>query len=110
MSSLLDGLPKIIRVGPFDIPVIIKDKINDDDDSGLYTHGISIELRSDQHNAAFALDTVLHEINHAIYRTFGLNKNSNEEAAVTALATGYAMVMRDNPELTAWLYRMAQPK
>ncbi len=110
MTNIFDGLPSSIRVGPFDIPVTIKDKINENNVSGLYTHGVSIELRLDQHNAAFALDTVLHEIGHGIYNTFGLGKKSTEESVVVALAAGWAMVYRDNPMLLAWIYRMLPPK
>lgn len=109
--SAFDGFPPSLRIGPFDMAVEVKDKINDDEDAGVYNHGLSIELRSDQHNSAvFALDTVLHEIGHGIYRTFGLNEASNEEAVVTAMATGWAMVLRDNPAFVNWLYRMIQPK
>ncbi len=109
LNGLLDGLPSSIRIGPFEIAVLIKDKINDEDNSGLYTHGLSIELRAEQHTAAFALDTVLHEVSHGIYYTFGLCKKSNKETVATAFAAGLAMVMRDNPELMAWIYRMIQP-
>jgi len=110
MSNLLDGLPKTIRIGPFDIPLIVKDKINDEDNTGLYTHGVSLELRANQNNAAYALDTLLHELAHGIYNTFGLCKKSSEESVVTAFAAGFAMVLRDNPELAAWIIRMVASK
>jgi hypothetical protein len=106
MTDYFANFPPSLRIGPFDIAVLIRDKIGEEDHSGLYTHGITIELRADQHNAAFALDTVLHEIGHGIYRTFGLERKSSEEAVVSAMATGWVMVFRDNPELLSWLYRM----
>ncbi len=109
MNGLLDGLPKSIRLGPFDIALIVKDKISDDDDAGIYHNGISIELRGDQFNAMFAVDTVLHEISHGLYRAAGLDKKSSEENIVTAMATGWTQVFRDNPALLTWLYQMIPP-
>ena len=108
MSNIFDGFPTSLRIGPFDIAVEIKEDIGDD--WGNYKHGIGIELARAQPSAIFALDTAMHEINHGIYHTFGLNEDSNEEAIVTAMATGWAMVLRDNPQFANWLYRMIQPK
>lgn len=111
MSNLFDGFPSVLRIGPFDVAVEVKDKIDDrDDDWGSYNHGIGIEFVRSQPSATFALDTAMHEINHGIYRTFGLNQESNEEAVVTAMATGWAMVLRDNPQFVNWLYRMIGAK
>jgi len=108
-ADFFDGLPEVIRIGPFDIAILVKGKINDDDDEGTYSHGVAIELRSNQPNATFALDTLLHEINHGIYRTFGLDDKSSEESIVATMATGWTMIYRDNPTLIAWMCRMALP-
>ena len=110
MSNFFDGFPSVLRVGPFDLAIKLVDKIDDGNDWGAYTHGIEIELVKDQPNAAFALDTVWHEIEHAIYRTYGLDKKSSEEAHAVARATAWPMVFRDNPEYANWFYRMIQPK
>ncbi len=111
MSNLLEGLPSSIRVGPYDLAVIITDKIDDDEGKwGQHHPGVSIELRRDQKNAQSALDTLFHEINHAIYGIFGLSKKSREEHIVSAMAAGWAMVYRDNPDLLAWVYRMMRPR
>ena len=104
-ADFFDGLPSVVRIGPFDISVVVKDKINEDYDEGTYTHGVAIELRAHQPNATFALDTLLHEINHGIYRTFGLDDRSSEETIVATMATGWTMIYRDNPTLIAWISR-----
>ncbi len=106
MSNFLDGLPPSLRIGPYDIAIIIKDKVSEADDAGLYHNGISINLKKDQYNPIFAVDTVLHEINHCIYRCAGLGKAAPEETAVTAMATGLTQVFRDNPKLLKWLQKV----
>jgi hypothetical protein len=45
------------------------------------------------------LDTLLHEILHAIWAEYGLGENEPEERAVSVLATGFTQVMHDNPQL-----------
>ena len=44
-------------------------------------------------------DTLIHEIFHAIWATRGLPDQITEEECVTRLASGWATVMRDNPDL-----------
>ena len=110
MSNHLDGLPSSIRIGPYDIAIAVKDRINDDDDVGEYNHGQSICLRTNQYNPMFAVDTVLHEVGHALYKCSGLDDGSSEESVITALASGWTQVFRDNPELLSWLYRMMPPR
>lgn len=99
-----DALPKQIRVGPFDIRVEVKDKVTDEDDLGLCVYSeLLMQLRAEQASAPFALDTLLHEVSHMIYRTFALAKGNDEEQIVSALATGWTQVLRDNPELAKWI-------
>jgi len=46
-----------------------------------------------------AVDTLIHEILHACWSFFNLPKKLKEERAVTVMASGLAMVLRDNPEI-----------
>lgn len=50
------------------------------------------------------VDTVLHEVLHAIFYTMkiGLDMDT-EEKVVSALATGLVGVLQDNPEFSKWL-------
>lgn len=107
--SYFEGLPEFLKVGPFKVRLEIKAKLEDEDIwGGFYNSDDNraeyvIELRMAQPTPAFALDTVLHEVMHAIYKTFGLTDGETEEKVASALATGWVMVLRDNPELTKWI-------
>ncbi len=101
-------LPASIKIGPFDTTFVFKDKIDDDNGNkdsswGAYTHGVMIELVINQHNLTFALDTVMHEVSHGVYRCAGLDSTSSEESVVTAMSTGWLAVLKDNPELLQWI-------
>ncbi len=50
-----------------------------------------------------AVDTVLHEIFHAIYWTFGIEDEDKEERIVSALGSAMMQVHRDNPWLAVWI-------
>lgn len=45
------------------------------------------------------LDTLIHEINHAIYWIYSLEDEDEEERTVSVLSTAWVQVYRDNPEL-----------
>ena len=45
------------------------------------------------------LDSLIHEIYHAIYHTFDIEDADNEEKTVTLLSTGFTGVLMDNPKL-----------
>lgn len=110
--GIYDGFPKTLRVGQYDYSIEIKDKINDEDDCGTHERGNRINLRHNQENAICALDTALHEINHAICDVFGLEDGGtiDVERLVVALTSAWIMVYRDNPDFVAWLYRMIPPR
>ncbi|HEY1772410.1 MAG TPA: hypothetical protein VGH91_04380 [Gammaproteobacteria bacterium] len=52
------------------------------------------------------VDTVLHELLHAIWADFKLPDRPTEERAVTALAQGLMAVFRDNPGLATYIERL----
>jgi hypothetical protein len=49
------------------------------------------------------LDTLTHEILHAIWWSVGLHDSDPEERVVTALATGYTGVLADNPDYVDYI-------
>ena len=52
------------------------------------------------------VDTVLHEILHAIWRLGQLKDvKETEERTVSVTASYFAQIIRDNPELIAWLQK-----
>jgi hypothetical protein len=113
MPDVFVGLPKSVRIGPYDIAVTVKEIPKDDDGNspfGLYTPASSIELNTTAPNAIHAADTMLHEVLHGVYGNAGLGPMSQEEQVVSAIATGLTQVLRDNPKLVAWLTKALRAK
>lgn len=52
---------------------------------------------------ALLIDTLIHEINHAIYWAYNIEDEDKEERIVTKMSTGLTQVLRDNPELLAFI-------
>ncbi len=101
------GLPKSVRVGPYEIPVIIMEL--DDDVQGEFSFGkLAIRLSPKQPSAVFAADTVLHELLHAIWRVYNLKVGDDEERTVTTLAMAMIQLFHDNIVLVAWLAKNAK--
>lgn len=102
MSDPTDLLPKSIRVGPYDIRIEPVDDL--DGDWGIYDPSkLLIQLERGCPDRFRLVDTVIHEINHAIWTTYGLQDSNCEEQVTTALATGWTQVYRDNPALLDWI-------
>jgi hypothetical protein len=105
-----EDCPKQVRVGPFEIKLTVLDivKVDDGDDDVLGTFSYAsceIELRRHQPSAAFAVDTLLHEIFHAICRLYAFHEGNNEERVCSIMATALTDVMRVNPDLLRWIQR-----
>jgi len=60
----------------------------------------------DPQSPGIVVDTVLHELFHAIWADFRLPDRTTEERAVTALAQGLTAVFRDNPGLATYIERL----
>jgi hypothetical protein len=50
------------------------------------------------------LDTVMHEVFHAVFDVMQLTDDDKEEAYVSRMATGFTAVLRDNPKFRNWLF------
>lgn len=95
-----------LRIGPYDIAVLSWEprSAQANNSSGEFSSTemcIRINCRTDR---LFAVDTVLHEILHAIYWAYQIKPEDGEERTVTVLATAWLQVYRDNPGLLLWLY------
>ena len=66
---------------------------------------INSRIRIEENLKGTALvDTVLHEILHAIWKLGQLkDKREDEERAVAIMATYLTQVLRDNPKMLTWL-------
>lgn len=49
------------------------------------------------------LDTLLHELNHAIWWAYGIKDEDKEERTVSVMATGMVQILRDNPKLLKYI-------
>lgn len=54
-------------------------------------------------NGIKVVDTLIHEINHAIYWAYGLERGDEEERVVATLATAWTQVYRDSPDLLEFI-------
>ena len=105
MKASKPPLPKILRIGPYDIRVsVLTAEVADVEEIfGAYRHAAR-EIRLDvRRGSVDVAETLLHEINHAIWQTYALQERDSEERIVQALSTGQTQLLRDNPELVKWL-------
>ena len=94
----------VVKGGGMDIN-IIRVPLNDEifGDFSYINSRIRIEEKL---VGAVLVDTVLHEINHAIWAVGQLkSKAQKEERAVSVMASYWTQIFRDNPELIRWINR-----
>lgn len=98
------GLPKSLRIGPNDVDVILNQKINSDRWAEWNSHTLTINVYCGTDKGPHAVYVMLHEIEHAIHDTFGVDYKSHDEESITiAMSTGWTQVWRDNPMLLKWM-------
>jgi|TARA_R110000850_G_scaffold14139_3_gene45327 predicted nucleic acid-binding protein len=93
---------KSVKVGPTDFSIEYV-PLNDEL-FGDFSY-INSRIRIEENLKGSALvDTVLHEILHAIWKLGQLkDKREDEERAVAIMATYLTQVLRDNPKMLTWL-------
>tara|TARA_R100000951_G_C2623429_1_gene175272 strand:- start:584 stop:883 length:300 start_codon:yes stop_codon:yes gene_type:complete len=93
---------KSVKVGPTDFSIEYV-PLNDEL-FGDFSY-INSRIRIEENLKGTALvDTVLHEILHAIWKLGQLkDKREDEERAVAIMATYLTQVLRDNPNMLTWL-------
>ena len=93
---------KSVKVGPTDFSIEYV-PLNDEL-FGDFSY-INSRIRIEENLKGSALvDTVLHEILHAIWKLGQLkDKREDEERAVAIMATYLTQVLRDNPTMLNWL-------
>jgi hypothetical protein len=105
MSDPLDGFPEGLRIGPYDIEVKFPEQntlvVDGKPAWGSYAHGALIELELGIPNRYMAVETAIHEISHAMFRTYGMV--GDEEHNVSAMGMALTQVFRDNPALLKWI-------
>ena len=107
------GLPTKILIGPFEHTVTFKqlDIASETPVHGVYIfEDLELSFQPGQANKAFAADSVVHEVLHAIWRVNALNQEKLaakdcEERIVSVLATALVQLLKANPKLAVWLQK-----
>lgn len=101
-KTLRDLMPKKIKVSAFDFDILEWDR-NDAASRNRFGEfcALSGVIRIDTaiSDKYKILDTLMHEIYHAIWFSYGIYDDDKEERVVSALSTAMVQVLRDNPDL-----------
>jgi hypothetical protein len=106
IAQLVKRIPKAIRIGPHDVAIewMTKRESDAEDKWGYWARGeMKIGLVSEWPNASKFADTLLHEIEHALWTFAALTGEDGEERIVSVVSAGRVQVFRDNPWLLGWL-------
>lgn len=103
------ALPESLRIGAFDVKV---ERWHPHAAGAQSRYGewssleLTVRLDVSVHPLK-VLDTLLHEINHAVYWAYGLVDEDNEERTVFTLSKAWTQIYRDNPDLLPWISAVA---
>lgn len=106
--EIIDELPASVRVGGFDFRI---EKWNPNQTLGAQRWGefssaeARIAVQRDMPTVHKAVDTVLHEISHAIFWVYGIEDEDKEERIVSTFGSAWMALYRDNPWLLDWIKR-----
>ena len=101
----MNNLPSKIKVSCYDIAIKQwhPESANAKENYGQFSsQDLSIGIDASVHPVKL-VDTLIHEVYHAIFWTGGLKDEDDEERTVGVLATGFTQVCRDNPELVKFI-------
>lgn len=101
-------LPKTFRIGAHDFAILqwtLLEATTNGRWGEFSGHEACIRIQSDMPSPTKAVDTFLHELLHAIYFTYGIRDDDNEERTVGHMATALTTAFRDNPWLAGWVAR-----
>ena len=94
-------LPGIIRVGPFDmriLPWAHQEAATRGKFAEFTVPEFAIRIDVSMPPAKI-VDSLIHELNHAIFWVYGIEDRDKEERLVGTLATAWTAIFRDSPEV-----------
>jgi hypothetical protein len=104
MTFKLDGLPATVRVGPHDVRFVEMSAEESEEKYGYFLDSkMEIGLCREYAAGSVAVDTVLHELVHAIWHQSVLKEGAAEEDIAHTIGKQLTQVFRDNPELIEWM-------
>lgn len=97
-------LPATIKVGPHVYRVVSPNRaLEAEDAAGRTSPAVGeIQVRS-EHSHTYVADTLLHEVLHAVIHNVSGAPSDQEEQFVERMSTGLLAVLRENPDLVAFL-------
>lgn len=104
--AAVDALSDSIRVAGFDLRI---EKWTHQQAASMARYGEfssieqTIRIQNDMPSRFKAVDTVMHEISHAIFWAYGIEDGDKEERVVSVLGTAWMALHRDNPWLAGWV-------
>lgn len=103
------SLPSEVRVGGFTYKVYERsDFVKNQGAFGTCDNDLSIIMIGRDLTKAMQLNTLIHEIFHAIYYVYSIQDNDEEERVVNTFANGWHQVLNDNPQLVNYIKRMTR--
>lgn len=102
----IEALPATIRIAGYDFNL---EKWTHQQAAGANRYGEfssleqTIRIQLDMPSRFKAVDTMLHEISHALFWAYGIADEDKEERIVAALGSAWMALHRDNPWLAKWL-------
>ena len=107
MKQFMKRMPRKLRIGPLDWTVATLTPAEQAGDNRIGVCEPSqqrIRIQENPSSTHSAVDTMLHELGHAIFWTYHVRVNDlAEEPIVCAFGTGLTQIFRDNPDLWAWI-------
>jgi hypothetical protein len=101
---MMTGLPKTVRVGPHDITIGFYGKDDAEQEFGNFENAaLKINVCREYSSGSQAVDTVIHELCHAMFYASGLRPIKHEEKICGMLGMMFTQLIRDNPELVTWM-------
>ncbi len=104
--SFAVSCPRSIRVGPYDIAVVAESATWAAANAKFGEFSAieqAIRFDGEMPSAAKMLDTVVHEIFHALFWAYGIEDEDKEERTVGTMATAWVAFLRDNPAFNVWM-------
>jgi hypothetical protein len=106
MRNPVDLLPPYVRVGPYEFR-LERWKLIEAAAASRWgecsSASLTIRVQEEFPHPIKAVDTVLHEIMHAVFWTYGIQDSDDHERTVGALGTALTALHRDNPWLAGWI-------
>jgi hypothetical protein len=105
-AEAFDRMPKLVRIGPFDFEIVTWTSL-ESNAARRYgecsTQEQKLRICREMSSCEKLVDTVLHEVLHAIFWAYSIEDGFNEEQTVTRISTAFLSLFRDNPELLLWV-------